>query len=247
MRTIFVLVFGIAALAGCSDPAGGGSAQDAGDVGAGADAGADIREDGPDAALDTPDAEGDAEPDTAEHSCVVWVGDVFKYEASRPDATPTSHGLASDTVCSQAGRLPWVDVTWEEASAACASVGATLCDGVVWNAACRGEGDTRYPYGDDYEPEACNVLESPDGCLNACRVVPTGSYERCVSALGALDMSGNVGEWVADERPFGEDVQYEVRGGSYFSADDATIQCRDGHTWRPPDTRSPELGFRCCR
>ena len=151
------------------------------------------------------------------------------------------------SVCSRPGVLPWVNVSWDEARAACAAVGASLCSGSAWNAACRGQDRASYPYGDEYDPDACNVLESPDGCLNQCRVVPTGSYESCVSAAGAYDMSGNVAEWVEDQRPFGGEVEYEVRGGSYYSADDATIQCRDGHIWRPPGDRSPELGFRCCR
>jgi formylglycine-generating enzyme required for sulfatase activity len=234
---------------GCSDPETTGG--DPADTGTVEDAGADGAEEVADAADGSDDDMGrdaaDVEPDAAPEGCIEWVGEVFKFEASRPDATVDSHGLDGSAACSRSGVLPWVDVTWEEASAACASVGASLCAGPVWDAACKGEGGTRYPYGDAYDSDACNVLESPDGCLNACRAVPTGTYLACVSAAGAHDMSGNVGEWVADPRPFGDDVEYEVRGGSYFSADDATIQCRDGHTWRPPETRSPELGFRCCR
>lgn len=241
-------LFAILACCGCSETSGGDTP--------GPDASEDAITDGPapDAPPDlaSPDVDSEVTQDVAPDSvdagteCVVWAGNVFAHEASRSDATLSSHGQAA-SVCSRAGVLPWVEVTWEEAGAACAAIGATLCEGAAWNAACRGEGGTRYPYGETYDPDVCNVLESPDGCLNECRVAATGQYAGCVSAAGAFDMSGNVAEWVADRRPFGEADEYEVRGGSYYSANDATIQCRDGHTWRPPQTRSPELGFRCCR
>ncbi len=245
-----LLILVLVTAAACSDPAGVSAGDSGGDDVGGTDGSPDTSVDvvASDVAeeIDAGPDSADVAPD-ADDGCAQWVGNVFQYEASRPDATAESHGLDGASVCSRAGVLPWVEVTWAEASAACATLGATLCSGPAWDAACKGEGGSRYPYGADYDPDACNVLESPDGCLNACRVAATGQYDRCVSAAGALDMSGNVGEWVADERPFGQELQYEVRGGSYFSANDATIQCRDGHTWRTPDTRSPELGFRCCR
>ncbi len=195
-----------------------------------------------------------AEPEMVEEpeaGCeVLWVSgetvSIFAHEASRPDATVDTPGADSTAVCSRAGVLPWTDVSYDEATAACESIGARLCEGAEWNSACKGADLAIYPYGAMYEPETCNVLESPDGCLGECRLVATGVYERCVSAVGAFDMSGNAAEWVADQRPFGEEV-FDIRGGSYFSANDNTIRCRNGQVWGMRNEKRPDLGFRCCR
>jgi hypothetical protein len=63
--------------------------------------------------------------------------EIMKYEASRPDSTAIDQGFVIDAaVCSDAGRMPWTNVTQPEAEAACARIGATLCDESVWQVAC---------------------------------------------------------------------------------------------------------------
>ena len=84
-------------------------------------------------------------------------------------------------------------------------------------------------------------------------MAPVGSYPEGRSPFGALDLSGNVQEWVADGYgPYpsvpsdsgGEDALPErvVRGGSWRTA---ARSCRT--TYRSgfgPDSRRPDLGFR---
>ncbi len=60
--------------------------------------------------------------------------EIMTYEASRPDAL-TTNALQSH-VCSAAGRLPWTNVTYPQAVAACTSVGARLCTEGEWHRTC---------------------------------------------------------------------------------------------------------------
>jgi len=256
---ICLISLAFVAVPGCSDEAAEGGGADAGeDVAVVEDtASQDVGEDIDAAVEDVADEEDAVEDVALPPGCgPAWAStdpgtgvaaQIFIYEASRPDATADSPGVEGGVVCSRAGVIPWTDVTWDEAVAACATVGARLCPGAEWDNGCYGEGRTSYPYGNTYDPNACNVLESPDGCLTGtCRLVPTGSYPRCRSASSALDMTGNASEWVGDQRTFGDEM-YDVRGGHYASADDANIRCRNAHFWRERTYHDPMLGFRCCR
>jgi hypothetical protein len=62
--------------------------------------------------------------------------EMMQYEASRPDATGTNAGSTESTVCSRSGKAPWTNVTYPQAAAACASVGARLCTEQEWHRTC---------------------------------------------------------------------------------------------------------------
>ncbi len=61
---------------------------------------------------------------------------IMKYEASRPDARSAADGTQTTHVCSRAGVLPWTNITYPQAVAACSGVGATLCSEVEWQSMC---------------------------------------------------------------------------------------------------------------
>jgi hypothetical protein len=61
---------------------------------------------------------------------------MMQFEASRPDASATTSGAVNATTCSQAGVLPWTDVTYPQALAACQAIGATLCTESTWHRVC---------------------------------------------------------------------------------------------------------------
>jgi len=61
---------------------------------------------------------------------------MMKYEASRPDSSASDPGSSSATVCSQSGVLPWTNVKYKDALAACQAVGATLCTEQEWHRTC---------------------------------------------------------------------------------------------------------------
>ncbi|MCC7535332.1 MAG: hypothetical protein IT379_03930 [Deltaproteobacteria bacterium] len=63
---------------------------------------------------------------------------MYRYEASRPDATASAQGASSARSCSRAGVQPWVNVTYIQARDACASAGMRLCTELEWLYACRG-------------------------------------------------------------------------------------------------------------
>lgn len=72
-----------------------------------------------------------------------------------------------------------------------------------WLRACQGDDRRTYPWGDQPPDEArANV----DGAVG--RTAPVGSYPAGASPCGALDMAGNVWEWV-------DDGNVVVRGGAF--------------------------------
>lgn len=67
--------------------------------------------------------------------------EIFAYEASRPDATPTSAGnIVIGKPCSKAGVWPWANIKYPDAEAACEALGpgARLCTEADWSFACEG-------------------------------------------------------------------------------------------------------------
>jgi formylglycine-generating enzyme required for sulfatase activity len=151
-------------------------------------------------------------------------------------------------------RHPVVDVDWCDAVAYCTWAGKRLCaapDGApgdlarpadprssAWFAACSGGGERTYPYGDAYDPAACNGLD-----LDAGRALPVGSLPRC-EARGAFDLSGNVWEWEDACTSTDTGRVCLVRGGG-FRNDRYNVTCSGAYR-ASVDTTYDYYGFRCC-
>lgn len=90
---------------------------------------------------------------------------------------------------SLAGVIPAHSVNYFIAAAACRNSGKRLPSNAEWQAAALGTPDP-WPQTD---PEQCN--------LNSPSVALTGSRKKCISDVGAVDMVGNVIEFVADWGP----------------------------------------------
>ena len=136
---------------------------------------------------------------------------------------------------------PVVGVSWFEAVAYCRwlskqiGIEFRLPSEAEWEKAARGMDGRIYPWGNMWEEGRCNSAEAG---LN--RTTPVGQYPNGVSPYGALDMAGNVWEWVATQAgksyPYQledewqaayveNDTQYRVlRGGSWYQKNSAYVR-----------------------
>jgi eukaryotic-like serine/threonine-protein kinase len=178
---------------------------------------------------------------------------------------------------------PVVFVSWVKAKNYCEWVGRRLSTEAEWEKAAIWDPVANqqrvYPWGNEYdctmgnfddelELDASIMPNTPEGCDGFLRTAPVGSFPDGASPYGALDMGGNVWEWVHDaflevdpltttvtnyyaisprENPQGVDpslTDYRVvRGGSWsmlFGFGRGAYRL-----WYGLDDAYEDIGFRC--
>lgn len=147
---------------------------------------------------------------------------------------------------------PVLMVSWFQANAYCQWAGRRLLTEAEWEKAARGEESRLYPWGD--QPADC-TLANIQGCIGDTQAV--GLLPQGASPYGALDMAGNVWEWVADyydddyyaaspaENPTGPEKgnARALRGGSWDLA--ARHARADQRLFFNPAMTGIVFGFRC--
>jgi len=164
---------------------------------------------------------------------------------SLPGSSGRNPALEADLVAIQLpafeiDRLPYPNdltqpfrtgVDRDEATALCAQRGKRLCSELEWERACKAGSDALYPTGATLE-------------LAACKRDPA----RCATSEGVLALGTAQREWTASSVAVGLEnpLRSAVVRGASGDSEPALHRCaaRSGAT---PDTRSADLGFRCCR
>ena len=172
---------------------------------------------------------------------------------------------------------PVVGVSWHDAEAFCNWSGKRLPTEAEWENAARGAQGLAYPWGNRWDPSKLRTADRISGLSLdtfddwfawqqamfddgfGSRPAKVGSYPTGASPYGAMDMAGNVWEWVADwyapryyavspkRNPTGppNGLRRELRGGAW------DVPKVVAYTWFRENFIPPEIrrsfvtGFRC--
>jgi len=134
---------------------------------------------------------------------------------------------------------PVTEVTYFDAEAYCKAVGKRLPTGTEWEKAARGTDGRKYPWGNTFKTENANTMES-----GKTDTLPAGSFKDGASPYGAMDMAGNVWEWV--DQWTADDKKYRtVMGGSFFDTQEKAMVFAILKSI--PDDSHTYIGFRCAK
>jgi serine/threonine protein kinase/formylglycine-generating enzyme required for sulfatase activity len=165
---------------------------------------------------------------------------------------------------------PVTDVTYDEAQAFARWAKKRLPTAIEWEKAARGPKGLTYPWGDSLDYNLANIPRYGES-VKARTLAPAVSYSEGASPYGALNMVGNVAEWIEAPAtaPTGNEFSnyqttfrdltppllptepfYQVRGGSYLfvleSNEEAARLLWDS-TPVPARARMRGIGFRCAK
>jgi formylglycine-generating enzyme required for sulfatase activity len=161
---------------------------------------------------------------------------------------------------------PVVNVAYDDARSFCSWANKRLPTATEWEKAARGSNGQLFPWGNSFDASLANVPRDKSAALTA-KLAPVTAYVNGMSPYGALNMMGNVFEWVnaVATAPTGEefrnyqqmfrdlspplaatDTFYFARGGSFTFPDQNPAELiSDPGSPLPARARKPDVGFRC--
>jgi len=142
------------------------------------------------------------------------------------------------------GEMPKAYVSWDEAVRLCGEQGKRLCSEDEWVRACAGDEGWLFPYGNEYTLGMCNA-DVNEAVGDPKWIRPSGSFSRCVSPCGAVDMEGNLSEWV-DAIPEDDDPELRIVAGGTMWVGVYGRGCMARHRHHRTDASHEDDGFRCC-
>ena len=135
------------------------------------------------------------------------------------------------------GEKPRNMVSQNAAAMLCENAGKRLCSVEEWQTACRGNSNSRYPYGNVYNQTKCAT-----DLKTAKEPSRSGFAEHCRSYYGMYDMSGNLWEWT--NTPAEREGLFLVAGGAWNTQNASS--CAETKFSFYPQNEYPFVGFRCC-
>ncbi len=180
-----------------------------------------------------------------------WDGEAWEWRQGRGEGWGRENRVLPDRWFIQRRRAyhPVVGVTWWEAQAYCLWLSERSQQRVrlpteqEWERAARGDDLRPYPWGEFFDAEVTNTIES-----DRRDTVPAGSLVQDISPYGVLGMGGNVQEWtLSDYHAQPDEVMPDgplkvVRSGSW---NDTAYAARTSYRRAyPPGYFFPFLGFR---
>ena len=143
----------------------------------------------------------------------------------------------------ESGAIATSNVSREEAEQLCAAQSKRLCTELEWEHACKGAANATYEYGDAYAADKCGTGVTIEEAARR----PSGDRIACKSDYGAREMHGGPWEWT--DSPWGRGRNKDdlglLRGGNAL-AGELVGRCANA-IGRSPSTKSPTMGFRCCK
>jgi formylglycine-generating enzyme required for sulfatase activity len=197
--------------------------------------------------------DGDADEQPVHQQCFVVPFWIDKTEVTQADFERLG-GVKSTPNRFDGAERPVESVTWFEARAFCAIRMARLPTESEWEYTARGPDALTYPWGNTWNTNHAvwNRFDS-QGTANVGRISVGRSW------VGALDMSGNVLEWVSSlyltyESPQDQeadtgasaDVYRVLRGGAWISDASPNLRAADRARGVPVNW-GDRIGFRCTR